>query len=80
MAQTESTQQSKSKAPTRSVGVQGLVSWLACNVAFFSFGKHWKGVYLHISPKRCHRVYWAHGKLKHDSHPKAKYWGARLKT
>jgi hypothetical protein len=56
--------------------LERLVSWLACNIAFFSSGRHWKGVYLHVFPSRCHRLYWAHGELKHDSHPKAKYWGA----
>jgi hypothetical protein len=76
MTHTKNTQKNKSEATTRSVGVQHLVSWLSCNIAFFSFGKHWKGVYLHIFPRRCHRLYWANGKLKHGSHTKAKYWGA----
>lgn len=38
--------------------LQQLVSWLAENVAFISWHKHWKGIYLHcIHPRYCVRLY-----------------------
>lgn len=43
-------------------------------VMFVSIDRHWKGVYLHIFPNKCHRLYWADGRLQHDSYPKAPSW------
>jgi hypothetical protein len=47
-----------------------LVRWLAVNVAFISWHKHWKGLYLHcVHPRYCVRLYlWGC-----DWHKKAKY-------
>ena len=40
------------------VALHRLVSWLACNVAFISWGKYWKGIYLHcVHPRYCVRLY-----------------------
>ena len=59
----------KTESP-RLVGSSALVSWLAENVAFISWHKHWKGVYLHcVHPRYCVRLYlWGC-----DWHLKAKY-------
>lgn len=47
-----------------------IVSWLAENVAFISWHRHWKGVYLHcVHPRYCVRLF-AWGV---DWHPKAKH-------
>lgn len=47
-----------------------MVSWLAENVAFVSWYRHWKGVYLHcVHPRYCVRLYlWGC-----DWHKKARY-------
>ena len=34
-----------------------LVRWLCCNVAFVSWHKHWKGIYLHFFPRYCVRIF-----------------------
>lgn len=48
---------SKPKTPNR-VRSSELVSWLAVNVAFISWHKHWKGAYLHcVHPRYCVRLY-----------------------
>lgn len=40
-------------------GIEGFV--------FFSWGRFWKGVYIHL-PKRTHRFYWAQGRFAHDTY------------
>lgn len=41
-----------------------MLNWWMENVFFISWGKHWKGVYVHcISRRYCHRFYiWGHDK------------------
>lgn len=31
--------------------------WFCCNVAFVSWHKHWKGIYLHFLPRYCVRLF-----------------------
>jgi len=49
--------------------LERFVKWLSVNICFVSWGKHWKGVYLHIFPIYCVRVFiWGidwHKKPKH---------------
>lgn len=33
------------------------VAWITSNVAFISWHKYWKGIYLHFFPVYCVRVY-----------------------
>lgn len=56
--------------PPKARSLKRLVSWLAENVAFISWHKHWKCIYLHcIHPRYCVRLYlWGC-----DRHLKAKY-------
>lgn len=34
-----------------------LLRWFCCNVAFVSWSKHWKGIYLHFFPRYCVRIF-----------------------
>lgn len=34
-----------------------LLQWFCCNVAFVSWHKHWKGIYLHFFPCYCVRIF-----------------------
>jgi len=70
--ETDKEQVEATEAP---VGVDALVRWWNCNIMFFSFGKYWKGVYIHFLPNKCHRVYWSYGRFGYDNHPKPKYIG-----
>lgn len=62
-------QVNKTKTPNGSL-IRRLIVWLACNVAFISWHKHWKGIYLRCAhPRYCVRLYlWGC-----DWHLKAKY-------
>lgn len=47
--------------------------WINENIIFFSFGRHWKGVYIHFFPKKCYRIFWTPEKIFNiDSHPKSR--------
>lgn len=34
-----------------------LCQWFMCHVFFVSWGKHWKGIYIHFLPTYCYRVF-----------------------
>jgi len=38
------------------------------NIVFLSWGKHWKGIYIHFLPKYCYRFFWARGGFGFDRH------------
>jgi hypothetical protein len=43
------------------------MGWFSRRILFVSWGRHWKGVYVHFLPRYCYRVFlWGI-----DRHPKA---------
>ena len=45
------------KTQREAVVLRRLVRWFCCNVAFVSWHKHWKGIYLHFFPCYCVRIF-----------------------
>lgn len=45
------------KTQLEAVVLHRLVRWFCCNVAFVSWHKRWKGIYLHCLPRYCVRIF-----------------------
>lgn len=42
--------------------------WFLTHVLFISWSTHWKGVYVHFIPGKCHRFYFDKTGFHHDWH------------
>lgn len=38
-----------------------IINWFCCNIFFISWGKYFKGIYIHFLPTYSYRIYYMNG-------------------